>query len=56
MGYTEQLKALTDAIGSEAIIEALINGTTDQTQTGAQLSKDSDGNLSAADITMIQNL
>lgn len=54
--FNAQLQALVDAIGAEAIVSHILHENSEAVEVGMKLSHDSDGNLTADDITFLQTL
>ena len=54
--FNAQLQALVDAIGAEAIVSHILHENSEAVEVGMKLSHDSDGNLTADDISFLRGL
>ena len=54
--FNAQLQALVDAIGAEAIVSHILHESSEAVEVGMKLSHDSDGNLTADDISFLRGL
>lgn len=54
--FDAQLQALVDSIGSEAIVSHILQERSEAVEVGMKLSHDSDGNLTADDISFLRGL